>query len=102
MPRQLLIGLGCGLMSGILLAFAAQPRIATAQATPPLSNSNRDWSATAGHVRDLAPQHRHGRAGILHLLQRGPVRCKPHQLPGNFRSKIAGWRFSRRLIRLCY
>jgi hypothetical protein len=35
MPRQLLIGLGCGLMSGILLAFAAQPRIATAQATPP-------------------------------------------------------------------
>ena len=33
MPRQLLIGLGCGLMTGVLLAFAALPRIAIAQAT---------------------------------------------------------------------
>ena len=33
MTRQLLIGLGCGLMTGLLLAFAALPRIATAQAT---------------------------------------------------------------------
>ena len=33
MSRQWLIGLGCGLMTGILFAFAALPRIATAEAT---------------------------------------------------------------------
>ena len=35
MTRQLLIGLGCGLTTGVLLVFAALPRIATAQATAP-------------------------------------------------------------------
>jgi hypothetical protein len=33
MARELLIGLGCGLVAGVLLAFAALPRIATAQGT---------------------------------------------------------------------
>jgi hypothetical protein len=37
MPRQLLIGLGCGLMTGVLLAFAALPRIAIAQACPSIA-----------------------------------------------------------------
>ena len=33
MSRQWLIGLGCGLMTGIFVAFAALPRIATAAPT---------------------------------------------------------------------
>jgi len=37
MSRELLIGLGCGLMTGVLLSVAALPRIATAQATAPIT-----------------------------------------------------------------
>ena len=50
----------------------------------PLPNSNRDWSATAGYIRDLAHQYRDGGAGILHFLQRGHFRSNPHRLSGKF------------------
>ena len=33
MAREFLIGLGCGLVAGVLVAFAALPRIATAEGT---------------------------------------------------------------------